>query len=54
MTSDRAAVVTLFLQWALPDGFSHLDALLLPVICQASDEIQEVKAAAEDAADSTK
>lgn len=38
-------------EWALPDGFSHLDALLLPVVCQASDEVQEVEAAAEDTAD---
>lgn len=35
---------------ALPDGFGHLNALLLPVVRQASDEVQEVQPAAKNAA----
>lgn len=46
-------MATSFLQWPLPDGLCHLDALLLPVVRQASDEVQEVEAAAEDAANGT-
>lgn len=38
----------------IPDGFSHLNALFLLVVRQASDEIQEVKATAENAANGTK
>lgn len=38
-------------QWPVPDGFRHLDALLLPVLRQAADEVEEVEAAAEHAAD---
>lgn len=39
---------------ALPDGFGHLDALLLPVIRQASDEVQEIQPAAKNAANGAK
>ena len=53
MTSHIAAMATSPLQWPLPDGLCHLDALLLPVVRQASDEIQEVEATAEDTADGT-
>lgn len=51
MVSHQDAMVTT--SGVVPNCFSHLDALLLPVIRQASDEIQEVKATAEDAPDGT-
>ena len=34
----------------VPDGLGHLRALSLPVVRQAPDEVDEVEAAAEDAA----